>query len=63
MAVAGNADVLAPRAAVHHVGTLLRDATEVRLETAPAATSASSPVAPPSARPGGHVDEFLLEHD
>ena len=63
MAVAGNTDVLAPRAAVHHVGNLVRNATDVRLETAP----------------GGHLgvltgrsaerttwrvlDEFLLEND
>ena len=35
IAVAGTTDVLAPRAAVHHVGTLLENAPEVRLETAP----------------------------
>jgi len=35
MAVAGTTDVLAPRAAVHHVGSLLVNAPEVRLETAP----------------------------
>ena len=35
LSVAGNADVLAPKAAVHHVGGLLPNAPEVRLETAP----------------------------
>ena len=47
MAVAGTNDVLAPRAAVHHLGSLLPNAPEVRIETAPAGTSASSPVAAP----------------
>jgi polyhydroxyalkanoate synthase len=35
LAVAGDADTLAPRAAVHHVGALLTGAPEVRLETGP----------------------------
>src|SRR6059058_5077693 len=35
LSVAGTTDVLAPRAAVHHVGDLLPNAPEVRLETAP----------------------------
>jgi len=35
LAVAGETDVLAPRAAVHPVGALLRGAPSVRLETAP----------------------------
>ncbi len=35
LAVAGEGDVLAPRAAVHHVASLLPDAPEVRLVTAP----------------------------
>ncbi|HVP01188.1 MAG TPA: alpha/beta hydrolase [Solirubrobacteraceae bacterium] len=35
LAIAGTTDVLAPRAAVHHVGGLLVNAPEVRLETAP----------------------------
>jgi polyhydroxyalkanoate synthase len=33
--VAGETDVLAPRAAVHHLGELLPNAPAVRLETAP----------------------------
>ena len=35
IAVAGKNDVLAPRAAVYHLGTLLPNAPEVRIETAP----------------------------
>jgi polyhydroxyalkanoate synthase subunit PhaC len=35
LAVAGETDVLAPRAAVHHLAGLLPNAPEVRLETAP----------------------------
>jgi polyhydroxyalkanoate synthase len=35
LAVAGNADTLAPRKAVHHVGALLTQAPEVQLKTAP----------------------------
>jgi polyhydroxyalkanoate synthase len=35
LSVAGTTDVLAPRAAVHHVGELLPNAPEVRLKTAP----------------------------
>ncbi|HWT95707.1 MAG TPA: alpha/beta hydrolase [Solirubrobacteraceae bacterium] len=35
LSVAGETDVLAPRAAVHHLGTLLPNAPEVRLETGP----------------------------
>jgi polyhydroxyalkanoate synthase len=35
LSVAGTSDVLAPRDAVHHVGTLVEGAPEVRLETAP----------------------------
>jgi polyhydroxyalkanoate synthase len=35
LAIAGATDVLAPRAAVHHVGSLLTSAPEVRLQDAP----------------------------
>jgi polyhydroxyalkanoate synthase len=35
LSVAGASDVLAPKAAVHHVGELLTGAPQVRLETAP----------------------------
>ena len=35
LSVAGDTDVLAPQAAVHHVGELLPNAAEVRLELAP----------------------------
>jgi polyhydroxyalkanoate synthase len=35
LAIAGRGDTIAPVAAVHHVGALLRNAAQVRLETAP----------------------------
>ena len=35
LSIAGEADVLAPEAAVRHVGALLPNAAEVRIETAP----------------------------
>jgi polyhydroxyalkanoate synthase len=35
LSVAGETDVLAPQPAVHHLGDLLPNAPEVRLETAP----------------------------
>jgi polyhydroxyalkanoate synthase len=63
LAVAGSADVLAPKEAVHHVGTVLPNSPDVRIEDAP----------------GGHlgvltgrsavrstwvfVDEFLADYD
>ena len=63
LAVAGTTDVLAPRAAVHHVGGMLPNAAEVRLETSPGGhlgvlTGRAAP-----ATTWGHVDEFMLEHD
>ena len=35
LAIAGSADVLAPRPAVHHLAKLLPNAPQVRVETAP----------------------------
>jgi polyhydroxyalkanoate synthase len=63
LAVAGVADVLAPRAAVHHVGGLLGGAPEVRLETAPGGhlgvlTGRGAPLTT-----WRYIDEFMLEHD
>lgn len=63
MAVAGTDDVLAPRAAVHHVGDLVRNATDLRLETAP-----GGHLGVLTGRSAEHttwraLDEFLLEHD
>jgi polyhydroxyalkanoate synthase subunit PhaC len=60
LSVAGSADVLAPEAAVKHVGALLAD---VRLETAPGGhlgvlTGRSAP-----ATTWEYLDEFLAQHD
>ena len=63
MAVAGNTDVLAPRAAVHHVGTLLRNATDVRLETAPGGHLGVLTGRSAERTTWRHLDEFLLQND
>ena len=60
LSIAGTTDVLAPRAAVHHVAELLPNAPEVRArDRARAATSACSPAARRSAPPGAWLDEFF----
>ena len=63
LSVAGSSDVLAPREAVHHVGELLPNASEVRLETAPGGhlgvlTGRSAPQTT-----WAHLDAFLAGHD
>jgi len=63
LSVAGDSDVLAPREAVHHVGGLLPNASEVRLETAPGGhlgvlTGRSAPQST-----WAHLDAFLAGHD
>jgi polyhydroxyalkanoate synthase len=63
LAVAGVADVLAPRAAVHHVGSLLRQAPDVRLETAPGGHLGVLTGRSAEATTWRYVDEFMLEHD
>jgi polyhydroxyalkanoate synthase len=63
LAVAGVADVLAPRAAVHHVGSLLRSAPDVRLETAPGGHLGVLTGRSAEATTWRYVDEFMLEHD
>jgi polyhydroxyalkanoate synthase len=63
MAVAGDTDVLAPRAAVHHVGSLLRSATDVRLETAPGGHLGVLTGRSAEASTWAALDQFLLEHD
>jgi polyhydroxyalkanoate synthase len=63
LAVAGVADVLAPRAAVHHVGSLLRGAPDVRLETAPGGHLGVLTGRSAEATTWRYVDEFMLEHD
>jgi polyhydroxyalkanoate synthase subunit PhaC len=63
LSVAGERDVLAPKPAVHHVGTLLDNAPLVRLESAPGGhlgvltgTSARSTT-------WAYLDDWLSEHD
>ena len=62
LAIAGVADVLAPRAAVHHVGGLLPNALDVRLETAPGGHLGVLTGRAAGSTTWGHVDEFMLEH-
>jgi polyhydroxyalkanoate synthase len=52
LSVAGEADVLAPRAAVHAIERLLPNAPQVRLERAPGGHLGCSRGAAPRARPG-----------
>ncbi len=63
MAVAGNDDVLAPRAAVHHVGGLVRNATDLRLETSPGGHLGVLTGRSAERTTWRAIDEFLLEHD
>ena len=63
MAVAGNTDVLAPRAAVHHVGSLLRSAPDVRLETAPGGHLGVLTGRSAERTTWAALDQFLLEND
>jgi polyhydroxyalkanoate synthase len=63
MAVAGTSDVLAPRAAVHHVGQLVRNAPELRLETAPGGHLGVLTGRSAEGTTWRHLDEFLLEND
>ncbi len=63
LAVAGVADVLAPRAAVHHIGGLLPNASDVRLETAPGGHLGVLTGRAAGVTTWGYVDEFMLEHD
>jgi polyhydroxyalkanoate synthase len=63
LAVAGASDMLAPQPAVHHVGSLLEGAAEVRLETVPGGhlgtlTGMSAPTTT-----WAHLDDFLARHD
>jgi polyhydroxyalkanoate synthase len=60
LSVAGEADVLAPVAAVHHVGTLLED---VRLETAPGGHLGVLTGHSARTTTWEYLDAFLAEHD
>lgn len=63
LSVAGSADVLAPQAAVHHVGGLLTGASEVRLETAPGGHLGVLTGRSAIGTTWRHLDEFLARHD
>ncbi|MGI9019958.1 MAG: alpha/beta hydrolase [Solirubrobacterales bacterium] len=63
MAVAGTTDVLAPRAAVHHVGNLVPNAPDVRLETAPGGHLGVLTGRSAERTTWRALDEFLLEND
>lgn len=63
MAVAGNTDVLAPRAAVHHVGNLVRNAPDLRLETSPGGHLGVLTGRSAERTTWQALDEFLLEND
>lgn len=63
LSVAGSADVLAPKEAVHHVGGLLPRAPEVRLETAPGGHLGVLTGRSARTTTWRHLDEFLHAHD
>lgn len=63
LSIAGLADVLAPRAAVHHLGGLLRGAADVRLETAPGGHLGVLTGRAAERTTWRHLDEFMLAHD
>jgi len=63
LSVAGAADVLAPAAAVHHVGELLRNAAEVRLETSPGGHLGVLTGRSARSSTWEYLDDFLAGHD
>jgi polyhydroxyalkanoate synthase len=63
LSIAGCADVLAPAAAVHHIGELLPNAAEVRLETAPGGHLGVLTGRSAIQTTWTHLDEFLAGHD
>jgi len=62
LSVAGTRDVLAPQAAVHHVGPLLPNAAEVRLRTAPGGHLGVLTGRAAAATTWTYLDDFLSEH-
>ncbi len=62
LSVAGDRDVLAPRAAVHHVGSLLASAREVRLATAPGGHLGVLAGRAARTTTWTWIDEFLADH-
>ena len=63
LSVAGSSDVLAPKPAVHHVGGLLQNAPEVRLETAPGGHLGVLTGRSARRTTWKQLDEFLARHD
>jgi polyhydroxyalkanoate synthase subunit PhaC len=63
LAVAGATDTLAPRAAVHHVGSLLTGAPEVRLETGPGGHLGVLTGRNAAATTWRWIDEFFARHE
>jgi polyhydroxyalkanoate synthase len=63
LSVAGNADVLAPKPAVHHVGGLLPKSKEVRLESAPGGHLGVLTGRSATKSTWVYIDEFLAKHD
>jgi polyhydroxyalkanoate synthase len=63
LSIAGRSDVLAPKEAVHHVGELLPEAAEVRLETAPGGHLGVLTGRSARGTTWNHLDEFLARYD
>jgi polyhydroxyalkanoate synthase subunit PhaC len=63
LSVAGNADVLAPKPAVHHVGGLVPKAKEVRLESGPGGHLGVLTGRSAMKTTWIYLAEFLAEHD
>ena len=63
LSVAGNADVLAPKPAVHHVGGLLPKSAEVRLESAPGGHLGVLTGRSAMRTTWVYLDDFLARHD
>ena len=63
LSVAGTTDTLAPRPAVHHLGTLLPNAAEVRLETAPGGHLGVLTGRSAARSTWRYIDEFFAAHE
>jgi polyhydroxyalkanoate synthase len=63
LAVAGKDDVLAPRAAVHHVGTLLPNAAEVQLKSGPGGHLGVLTGRAAARTTWRWIDEFFARHE
>jgi polyhydroxyalkanoate synthase len=63
LAVAGKTDTLAPRAAVHHVASLLTNAPEVRLETGPGGHLGVLTGRKAAGTTWRWIDEFFARHE